>query len=79
MCVYPMAAEKKSGDGDGDEHRGIRGATKLDVRQPRDALFGASKVKPLGCKEGSGSGVSLGARQLLEEVYTQTWQDRCRL
>ena len=44
----------------------MRGGWKLEMRQRREALLGASKHKPLACKEGSGSGVSLRARQVLQ-------------
>ena len=44
----------------------MRGARKLEMRQRRwEALLGASKHKPLACKEGSGRGLRLGGRQLL--------------
>ena len=49
----------------------MRGGRKLEMRQRREALLGASKHKPLACKEGSGSGVSLRAGQVLQGEHTR--------
>ena len=56
---------------------GMRGGRKVEMRQPRDALLGGSKEKGLACKEGSGRGLRLGGRQLLQGEHTRSWQDRC--
>ena len=49
----------------------MRGGRKLEMRQRREALLGASKHKPLACKEGSGSGVSSRARQMLQGEHAR--------
>ena len=43
----------------------MRGSRKLEMRQRREALLGASKHTPLACKEGSGSGVSRQRRAVV--------------